>query len=148
MTMMIKILSTMMMMATMLMMMMTAIVGYDDDDCNRWWWWQWVGSPASETSSRFSGTTAFPGPTSLLTCKLITMRTMTWWWWWWGEGSKRKCVLLNTSLHTLYLREPSNWICTYFISRESQNRRTVGLTTPILFHKRSKHFSRDDIQML
>ena len=58
-------------------MMMTAIVGYDDDDCNRWWWWQWVGSPASETSSRFSGTTAFPGPTSLLTCKLITMRMMT-----------------------------------------------------------------------
>ena len=74
---MIKILSTMMMMATMLMMMMTAIVGYDDDDCNRWWWWQWVGSPASETSSRFSGTTAFPGPTSVLTCKLITMRMMT-----------------------------------------------------------------------
>ena len=49
----------------------------DDDDCNRWWWWQWVGSPASETSSRFSGTTAFPGPTILLTCKLIIMRMIT-----------------------------------------------------------------------
>ena len=54
----------------------------------------------------------------------------------------------NTSLHTLCWREPSNWICTYFISRESQNRRRAGLTTLILFHKRSKHFSRDDIQML
>ena len=51
----------------------------DDDDCNSWgwWWWQWVNSPASETSSRFSGTTAFPGPTSLLTCKLIIMRMIT-----------------------------------------------------------------------
>ena len=68
--------------------------------------------------------------------------------WWCGERSKRKCVLLNTSPHTLCWREPSNWICTYFISRESQNRRRAGLTTPILFHKRSKHFSRDDIQML